>query len=485
MAGLPEKLAFVDVETTGSNPRGDRVMEIGIVRVENRKVVSTLDTLVNPLTPPPEFIVTMTGINPFDLHEAPLFSEIIYDVQEHLEDAVFVAHNARFDYAFVKNEFMRHDMSFNSKVLCTVKLARKLYPRMRRYNLDNLIRRFGLENIARHRAFGDAYSIWDFYSKNYANGKRDEMEVAVSELLKNPSLPPNISKNVIDKLPEGPGVYIFNGEAASSAYGESDGEKSVLYVGKSVNIRDRVKSHFSSDYASSKDLNIKKYLTDIEYIETSGELGALIKEASLIKELMPIFNRRLRRNQDMVVAMEVENNGYKSVRLERLRHVSMDMVESVLGVYRSFKQSKESLYRVCEENMLCPKIMGLEKGKGACFNYQLEKCSGACVGDESSVEYNLRFMEAFSKHKVPLWPFDGAISITENTFKTSETHFVDKWCYFGSIKIDSEGNENTKLEEVRFDWDTFQILKKFVLKRRSDVSIKPITNEEIKALKTN
>src|SRR3989344_4458040 len=275
---LPKKLAFVDVETTGSNPRCDRIMEIGILRVENNKIVATLDTLINPGVPPPEFIVNMTGINPFDLEAAPVFSSVAREVKELLNGAIFVAHNARFDYAFVKNEFLRHEISFNAKVLCTVKLARKIYPGLVKYNLDNIIEKFGIICENRHRAYGDAKSLWDFYNITLSNGAKARLSAALEELLKAPSIPSSIGRERIRNISDGPGVYIFRDET------------STLYIGKSVNLKDRIRSHFSSDYQTSKDIKISQYIRDIETIETAGEMGALLREATLVKKMQPIFN---------------------------------------------------------------------------------------------------------------------------------------------------------------------------------------------------
>lgn len=164
---LPTKLSFVDIETTGTSIFSDRIIEICILRVENNHLVREFSTLVNPETRIDPFIEKYTGISSEELEDAPLFYKIKDEILEHLSESIFVAHNVRFDYGFVRNEFSRVGLKFSSKHLCTVKLARLLYPGFKRYNLDSLIERHQLEIKSRHRAYDDTKAIWDFYKKSY------------------------------------------------------------------------------------------------------------------------------------------------------------------------------------------------------------------------------------------------------------------------------------------------------------------------------
>lgn len=160
---FPDKLAFVDLETTGSSSNHDRIMEIGILRVENNQLVDTYTTLVNPETYVSPFIEQMTGISQEQLLKAPTFEDIKNIVLERLSDCVFVAHNVRFDYGFLRNEFKRYNISYTAKHFCTAKLSSILYPQYRRHNLDEIINRFGFSCERRHRAFDDAKVLWDYY----------------------------------------------------------------------------------------------------------------------------------------------------------------------------------------------------------------------------------------------------------------------------------------------------------------------------------
>ena len=193
---------------------------------------------------------------------------------ERLEGCVFVAHNARFDYGFLKNEFKRCDKTFRAPVLCTVKLSRNLFPQHRRHNLDSIMNRHGLQCSARHRAMGDAKVLFDFMKILYDTLEPEQVDEVIKKLLKRPSLPTGISEEEIDLLPDSPGVYLFY-----------DKRGTPIYIGKGKNIRSRVLSHFSGDYRAAKEMKISQNLASIDHIKTAGELGALLEEAKLIKKL--------------------------------------------------------------------------------------------------------------------------------------------------------------------------------------------------------
>lgn len=157
-------LAFVDLETTGATPTRDRITEIGIVEVAEDGSVSEWSTLVNPEITIPGFIQSMTGITDAMVADAPTFAELAAEVVERLQGRLFIAHNARFDYGFLKNEFKRIGIDFRATVACTVKLSRRLFPGHPKHGLDALIERHGLSVSDRHRALGDARAIHQFWT---------------------------------------------------------------------------------------------------------------------------------------------------------------------------------------------------------------------------------------------------------------------------------------------------------------------------------
>src|SRR5687767_85339 len=158
---LDAPLAIVDLETTGTDPAADRVTEIAVLEVDGFGVSGEWSTLVNPGgggIPSP--IQALTGITNDMVASAPRFAELAGELYERLEGRVFVAHNARFDYGFLRREFDRAGIKFSAKTLCTVRLSRRLYPGEPHHNLDSVIARHGIECRARHRAAGDADALW-------------------------------------------------------------------------------------------------------------------------------------------------------------------------------------------------------------------------------------------------------------------------------------------------------------------------------------
>ncbi len=460
---LPSKIAFVDIETTGGNVTRDRVIEIGIVRVENNKIVRTYSTLINPDCYVSPFIENLTGITAKELESAPIFFEIKDEVIELLKDCVFVAHNARFDYGFLRNEFKRYNTSFSYKHFCTVKLSRTLYPTVRGHNLDALIERFGLVCANRHRAFDDAKILYDFYLLVQQQFPLDVVVAAVTTALKRPSRPIHLSEEQLDSLPESPGVYIFYSE-----------EGTVLYVGKSINIRDRVLSHFTSDVSSHREMELSDQVHHIETIVTSGELSALFKESQLVKELQPLFNRKLRLKRTMMVLFKsTTSEGYDTVSLQEINALQVSDLDRVLAVVRSKKQGTDLLRGIAKESALCPKVLGLESASDSCFSYQLGWCKGACIQKEQPLLYNLRQLSAFSQYKIKKWPFRGPIKITEvNEYDDKREYFViDSWCYLGSIQ-EEVGAEISS--EYVFDLDMYKILVQYMNKPSNHRRITPL-----------
>ena len=293
MSGVDNKsnaypaLAFVDIETTGSHFERDRITEIGIKTLDNHQV-HVWERLINPQTFIPQNIQRLTGITPCMVGDQPSFADLAQELKKELEGKIFVAHNARFDYGFIKASFKRMGIEFKPKVLCTVKLSRLLFPEQARHNLDTLIRTHCLKVTARHRALGDADLLLQFWRVCEAKFGEARLNEAIQQLIGNSSLPPNIDKDLIDAIPDAPGCYIFYGE-----------NKTPLYIGKSVSLRTRVMGHFQGALTQRKEMKLSQQVRDIDWIETAGELSALILESQLIKERMPSMNIKLRRSKDL------------------------------------------------------------------------------------------------------------------------------------------------------------------------------------------
>lgn len=456
---LPKHLAFVDVETTGLSPFRNRVIEIGIVRVDDGKVTATYESLINPEQYIRPEITMLTGIRTEQLENAPTFASLRSTIRELLIDAMFVAHNARFDLSFIKSEFARFDESFRAKTLCTAKLSRRLFPAAGHHNLDSIIDRFGFTCDIRHRALSDAKVLWDFYQMVQKSHDEELLETVFADITKTVTLPATLTPAIIDTLHESLGVYIFYDENGA-----------VLYIGKSINIRERVLSHFQNAHRSTQEAKIFQSIASIDAIPTTGELGALLLESQLIKEQQPLLNRQLRKQERMIVLTRTTKNGYDTVKRKDITHISTNDISQILAVFRTERQMKERLKELTKTHALCPKLLGLEKSSGRCFNSHLDLCKGACTNKELPAAYNMRFTEAFFKTKVRQWPFPGPIAVSEG----DQAHVINHWCYIGKMDEYSEGIPTHS--EFVFDYDNYKILSSFLLKPRAQTKIHVISD---------
>ncbi len=456
---LPQKIAFVDIETTGLGVTRDRILEIGILRVENNTLVDTFQSVINPEGFVSPFSLQLTGITQEELEKAPTFFEIQEKIYDMLQDCVFVAHNVRFDYGFIRNAFKRHGKKFTAKHFCSVKLSQTLFPEERKHNLDAIISRFGFTCEKRHRAFADAKVVWDFYAYMQKKFSEDILSDAIKRIAKRTSLPIAISEATITALPEKPGVYIFYGE-----------NHIPLYVGKSVNIQERVLSHFASDHASPREMSISQQIKTIETCVTSGELGALIKESQFIKKLQPLYNRQLRILKKMYALQKRTNaKGYSEVVLEVFSHIEPDDIPNLLGIFRSKRQAQTFLIPFVQQYHLCEKLLGLEKTTTSCFAYRLGNCKGACIGEENPLAYSIRFSEAFANYSLKPWPFMGPVVISEEDSleETAEYFLVDKWCLLAQYTAQDSILQETAAYSYTFDLDTYKLLVRFLEKKKN------------------
>ena len=440
---------FLDLETTGASARGDRITEVALIRVENGVEVDEWSQLVNPgISIPPE-IQRLTGITNSMVAQAPRFDAIASQVLERLGESVLVAHNARFDFGFLKSEYARLGISFSAKTLCTVRLSRALYPQQQRHNLDTLIERHGISGIDRHRALGDTRAICTLFHQWQADVDAETFDAAIKRLLQRPSLPAHLDPDALRDLPSRPGVYLFYGLNAQP-----------LYIGKAVNLKERVGAHFSNDYRSGTDLRLSQELRRIEVEETAGELGALLREAQLVKQLMPAHNIKLRRKSGWTAIRLDETSGLPD--FVKSDGIPLDALDAHYGLFGSRAAAKRWLLEIASSAQLCAKSLGLERGAGPCFGYQIKLCRGACIGHELASEHRQRAREALDVKRLRRWPYGGPVSVMEKSASLLRTdwHVIDQWCYLGTVQSEAAAWELAQSAERRFDLDAYQILHK-------------------------
>ncbi len=457
---LDAPLAIVDLETTGAHPVWDRVTEIAVVEVDGGEIACEWSTLVNPQEAIPAAIQALTGITNEMVADAPLFEDLAPGLYERLAGRVLVAHNARFDYGFLRREFERAGLRFQARTLCTVKLSRRLYPEHARHNLDSVIERHHLACNARHRALGDAQVVWEFLRVAAAERGADALAAAAHQLARLPALPAHIGREVVDAIPEAPGVYLF--------YDERD---TPLYVGKSIAMRSRVLSHFSDDVRSPKEMQLAREVRRIEWRRTCGELGALLRECALVKELLPVFNRQLRR------ANELCGFAFDAGRLRLLDAGAIDAeaTSHLCGVFRSRRAALEALRGLADEHGLCLQTLGFDRARareGACFRHQIRRCAGVCAGRESLHAHHARLAAALARLKTFAWPWRGPIGVVESDAErdATEVHVLHHWCWLGTAHSEAEVAELLQgAAKPRFDLDQYRILARHLGRRGAEV----------------
>lgn len=366
--------AIVDIETTGGFAGKSKITEIAVVIHDGEKIVDQYETLLNPEQLIPGYITGLTGISQDMVDGAPLFSEVAEELHQLLSDKIFVAHNVNFDYSFIKRAFEQTGFLFTNKKLCTVRLSRQIIPDQRSYSLGNLCESLGIAIENRHRAMGDAEATTILFKKLL-----DENEDAVRAALKHNSketiLPPNLPKKEYLSLPEAPGVYYFLNDKAE-----------VVYVGKAINIKKRISSHFGGSSKNSRNQRIRNEVHHIDYQLTGNELIALVLESQEIKRLWPKYNR----------SQKYISNQWGIYKYEdRTGYPRFNVSKKIKGVapLLSFKNHADGfhfLLNKIKEFQLCPKLSGIQKADGECYDVALGYCKGACSGKESVSDYNER-----------------------------------------------------------------------------------------------
>jgi DNA polymerase-3 subunit epsilon len=444
---MQARLAIVDVETTGSDPAGDRVTEIAVLHAEGSALTAQWSTLVNPGRPIPGVIQALTGISPEMVAAAPSFVEIAGELEERLAGRVLVAHNARFDYGFLRREFERAGINYRAKTLCTVRLSRRLYRNAGGHDLDSLIERHRLECAPRHRALPDAAALWQFLRIAAEEHGDEVVDVAARQIARQPTLPPRLDPSSIDEIPDAPGVYLFYGEGAAP-----------LYIGKSRAMRPRILQHFIS--TASWTPRVRR----IEWQRTAGELGALLREAQLVKALDPTYNRQLRR-PERLCGFAFDG---KRLRLAGEDEINAETLPLVYGVWRSRRAALQALRATADEHGLCLQTLGFDiKKHGVCLRHQLGHCAGVCAGKESIHAHHGRLAAALAPLKSPDWPHRGPLGVVEADASrdATEVHVLDRWCYLGTATSEAEVADLLEARRPCFDYDHYRILARHLGKR--------------------
>jgi len=371
--------AIIDIETTGGSARIEKITEIAVCLHDGVKITGEYVTLVNPERSIPYFITNLTGITNEMVESAPRFYEIAKKIVELTEGRAFVAHNARFDYSFIRQEFKSLGFNFRRKVIDTVTLSRKLFPGHRSYSLGNICRDLRIDINGRHRAAGDARATARLFE--ILLEKDREINGIRSNLIRNTRLSklnPKLDIAKIDTIPDEAGIYYFYNEAGE-----------LIYIGKSRNLQQRISTHLSNN-TSGRSMEMRDLIADIDWELTGSELIALLRESFEIKENKPLYNRAQRRTGfQWALFSFYDGNGYFNFRFG-----PTNSGDNPLSVFSTREKVKSRLENLTEAYALCQKLTGLYESDEACFQYHVGICKGACCGKESPKEYNVRALKA-------------------------------------------------------------------------------------------
>lgn len=378
------RYAIIDLETTGGSVKRDKIIEIAIAVHDGYRIINKFDTLVNPGRSISRQISNLTGITNEMLVDAPRFYEVAKQVVEITDGCVFVAHNVRFDYSFIRKAFESLGYTYTRKQLCTVRLSRMINTDIRRHGLDALISYYQLDVVNRHRAMADVMATSQIFERMLAaQSGPNAVEQIVNYGIRASRLPAAISMEQLHALPEACGVYYLH---------NADG--AVIYVGKSISIKKRIMQHFAENSAKSNKLQQRVH--DITYTITGSELVALILEEQEIKRLQPDVNRQLRRKLLPFALYHFQDkDGYLHIRAEKIKK-STPPGYAIVREYPKLAYAKGHLEGLIEEFNLCQHRCGDRTGIGACFNHRVGKCEGACIREESPDAYNQRAGEAIA-----------------------------------------------------------------------------------------
>ncbi|WP_340202409.1 exonuclease domain-containing protein [Ascidiimonas sp. W6] len=376
----PYEYAIIDVETTGlGGTSGNRITEIAVAIYDGNCVTDYYHSLVNPESAISKFVTGLTGIDESMVIGAPTFSQIAPKLLELTQSRIFVAHNVNFDYNVLRKEFERVDVNFKRKRLCTVRLARQLFPGYRSYSLGNLCNQLGIAINSRHRAKGDTDATVLLMEKLIAKDTTGIIAKHLHAHSGEVALPPLLSKEVYETLPSRNGVYYFKNSKGV-----------IIYVGKAKNIKKRVLSHFYDK--SPQEIALCSETAHIDHEVTGSELLALLAESAAIKKYYPKYNRAQKKVNARYAIVSYTNR----VGIVQLGYCTIKTAFNPIVICYSSTEAIAFLEMLCEQFELCPKYTQLQQNVKTCSHFKISNCRGICHQKESVSDYNKRVENAIS-----------------------------------------------------------------------------------------
>lgn len=449
------QFAIVDIETTGTIHDG-KITEIAVIIHDGTQELERFTTLFNPERPIDRYVVKLTGITDHMVSDAPLFAEHAERIFEMTKDRVFVAHNVSFDYGFLKKEFAHLKMEFKRETLDTIDICRLIIPGLPSYSLGKLCATLGIEMDSHHRALDDTAATATLFQRLFQKDPNTVFS-RIKPDMPDVRIPPNLPASELENLPTGAGIYYFY-----------DGHEQILYVGKSINIKKRVLSHFHPN-EKKKWAELWKAVHSISFEETGSELVALLLESQEIKKLQPPINHSQKQPYFAYGIYEhKDENGYLNLSIKRKKNLQNEPLLEI----RSYFEGKRLLLKQSKKHDLCQCLLGLHNLSGNCFHHQIKTCKGAKMGLETPEAYNQRVQLAKT----------GLGMTMQNTLVIGQGRTTDeyslvqiedgKYVGYGFIEKE-EANQPLELilEHIRRQGDnpdTRKIIRNYLSKNRQD-----------------
>ena len=432
-------LAFVDVETTGPSPSADRIAEIGVITVDANQI-ERWTTLIRATSHRRRRVRDDVAAD-----AAPVFADIAIGLARRLSGRLMVAHNARFDHAFLRAEFDRVGIVLDTDVLCSVMLSRKLYPEFAHHDLDSLVAHHGLRAGVRHRALPDADLVWQWWECIHKQRSGDVIRDVVRGLVAGPMLPAHLAPALIDKLPEAPAAYVFHGE-----------RNEPLCVGAAGNLRRHVLDYFRVDRATSTSREYSHRITDITYRRTGGIVGARLHAAMLGTLHFAGTRRRLAAPS---FTWRFSPDTIPPVTVAALSDDEDSRQTESFGTFASERRARNALIRLATRNRLCHCLLGIaaDSGKELCVACaETRKC--VCADRIARNRQLLRICNAIEPFRLAAWPYRGPVGIRER----SALHVVDRWRFLGTAQDEHELHELLDTRAPQFDTRIYALLKRAI-----------------------
>lgn len=451
-------LAVVEVKTTGVHPARDAIWELAIIQVDAEGCVAErLHWLFEPCVALPPQLLSLSGLHPLELSGQPRIDSEARAIADAIRGRVLMGHNLRFSLAFLRR-VLPDWKTLRPPQLCTLRLARATLPQLASAGFDALCAHFGITRFFRDRAVPDAEAVLTLAQHLL----QEVAPTTLGQQLRSAARPPLLAAERFARLPERPGVYYFVGDGGAQ-----------LYVGKSRNLRRRVMSHFQNDHRDRRSLQMVQQIRDVQLAVTAGELGALLFESAEIKRLQPLYNRRLRKQRELLTWALAGEPG--ELHIELLQHHALRPGLRHVGLFRSRHQARQWLLEQARERRLCLRVLGLEEGEGACFAYQLGRCAGACCGEEPRSAHDRRLLAGAERLQTQAWPWNGPVALVERDEQHGLTqwHVLDQWRHLGTVDQLDHAQPLLAARRGGFNLDTYHILLGH-LRRHPNMEIVPL-----------